>query len=70
MGPVKKAPGGVLHMIVEKDARQLAGGVNVVVNEPTDILGEFAFRVLDGGTGCLSLTLLQRGKLATCRLRR
>ena len=36
-GPAKKNP-EELHPVVEKDARQLAGGVNVVVSEPTDIL--------------------------------
>jgi hypothetical protein len=37
-------------MVVEKDARQLAGGVNVVVNEPTDILRGSTFsRAFDSG---------------------
>ena len=40
-GPAKKNPCLLpksLHTLVEKDARQLAGGVNVVVKEPTDIV--------------------------------
>jgi len=36
-GPAKKKP-VKLHPVVEKDARQLAGAVNVVVREPTDML--------------------------------
>jgi hypothetical protein len=34
-GPATK---NELHAIVEKESRHLGGGVNVVVNEPTDIL--------------------------------
>jgi hypothetical protein len=40
-GPAKRNPKLVrdwLHPVVWKEARQLEGGVNVVVNEPTDIL--------------------------------
>ena len=45
-------------VVVEKDARQLAGGVNIVVNEPTDILGEFTFScAFDSGTCCLILIM-------------
>jgi hypothetical protein len=37
VGPARKYD-GENHRVVEKDSRQLAGGVNVVVNDPTDIL--------------------------------
>ena len=51
-------------MVVEKDARQLAGGVNVVVNEPTDILRVSTFsRAFDSGACCLILALIMHAKL-------
>ena len=37
-GPATRYNHGVTPVVMEKDSRQLAGGVNVVVNEPTDIL--------------------------------
>jgi hypothetical protein len=40
-GPAKRKPSSMailLHAVVENEARQLAGGVNVVVSEPTDML--------------------------------
>ena len=53
-------------MVVEKDARQLAGGVNVVVNEPTDMLRESAFsRAFNNGTWCLIVGADAR-KVACC----
>jgi len=62
VGPANNRP--LSKVVVEKDARQLAGGVNVVVNEPTDILGEFTFScAFDSGTCCLILALMMHAKL-------
>jgi hypothetical protein len=57
VGPANNRP--LSWMVVEKDARQLAGGVNVVVNEPTDILRESTF----SGTCCLILALMMHARL-------
>jgi hypothetical protein len=38
VGPAAQYSKFKFHVVVEKDSRQLAGGVKVVVNEPTDIL--------------------------------